>query len=155
LSFAQERLWFFDQLEPGSAAYNIPRALRLKGSLDREALQSSIETITERHEVLRASFATDNGKPVLRISKESVCDLIYSELGTEGLSAALNGDKEQAIQRFINTEARQPFELSRAPLFRVSLLKLAENDHLFLLTMHHIISDGWSIAIFLRELAAF
>lgn len=139
LSFAQERLWFFDQIEPDSGAYNIPRMLRLRGPLDVHALQRSVNEIVLRHEVLRTSFINDNGKPILSIAENAAVDI------------QLINSVEQ-VQELASEEARRPFNLSRGPLLRMTLLQLGHDDHVLLVTTHHIISDAWSVGIFMREL---
>jgi amino acid adenylation domain-containing protein len=149
LSFAQQRLWFLDQLEPGSDFYNIPVALRLKGELDVAALEQSLSDIIARHESLRTTFASVEGQPVQVISppnafKLSVCDL--SALPSQ------RAEIEAAALR--DAEARLGFDLSEGPLLRVELVRLSRDEHLLLLTMHHIIADGWSMGILVREVAA-
>jgi len=147
LSFAQERLWFFDQLEPNSAAYNIPRVLRLTGSLDTRALQQSIDTIVARHEILRTSFLVDQGKPALSIASSATLKIPVfdvSHLATEA--------REEKAKELARRETDRSFDLTHAPLFRLGLVKLGAEDHILLLTMHHIVSDGWSIGVFMREL---
>ncbi|HEY6121541.1 MAG TPA: amino acid adenylation domain-containing protein [Pyrinomonadaceae bacterium] len=150
LSFAQERLWFLDQLEPENAAYNIPRALRLRGTLDKEALQQSFNAIIARHEVLRTSFLNDSGKPALSIDQEAAVQVQHRDL--RHLPRAKHEEVSQATAA---DEARRPFNLAQGPLLRASLLQLDVNDHILLLTIHHIISDGWSIGVLLRELSFF
>jgi len=145
LSFAQERLWFFDQLEPDSGAYNIPRALRLKGQLDKEALQESFKRLVARHEVLRTSFINDNGKPAVSIHESAELEL--KQLDLRHLP-------EEEAQTIAASEVKRPFDLKHAPLLRAVLVQLNDDEHLLLLTIHHIISDGWSIGILLSELAA-
>jgi len=147
LSFAQERLWFFDQLEPHSAAYNIPRVLRLTGTLDTRALQQSLDTIVARHEVLRTSFLVDHGKPALSISTSATMEIPL--LDVSHLPAAA---REEKAKELAGQETNRSFDLARAPLLRLALVKLGDEDHILLLTMHHIISDGWSIGVFMREL---
>ena len=149
LSFAQERLWFFDELEPNSAAYNIHRALRLRGSLDSDALQQSFDEIVKRHEVLRTSFINDNGKPALSI--EEIGKL---EVQQHDLRELPEAKREEESRAMAAAEARRPFDLKRAPLLRAALVEFDSDDHLLLLTMHHIISDGWSIGILLNELSS-
>ncbi|HEY4423383.1 MAG TPA: amino acid adenylation domain-containing protein [Pyrinomonadaceae bacterium] len=143
LSFAQERLWFFDQLEPNSAAYNIPRMLRLRGSLDVAALQRSVNEIVLRHEVLRTSFISDNGKPALSIAENAAVEIQLIDLSSD-----------ERMQELASEEAQRPFNLSRGPLLRMTLLQLGPDEHVLLLTTHHIISDAWSVGIFMRELVA-
>ena len=149
LSFAQERLWFFDQIEPGSAAYNIPRALRLTGSLDRDALKQSFASMQERHEVLRSTFHNINGKPELAFRETITAEIPVLDLGGYVL-----GEREEKLAEFVNQEAARPFDLANGPPIRLALAKLAEEDHVLVLTMHHIVSDGWSVAIALRDLIA-
>jgi amino acid adenylation domain-containing protein len=147
LSFAQERLWFFDQLEPNSAAYNIPRALRLNGTLDTRALQQSLDTIVARQEVLRTSFLIDQGRPALSIASSGAVEIPLFDL-----SQLTIAEREEKAKEFAARETGRPFDLARGPLLRLALVKLGDEDHILLLTMHHIISDGWSIGVFLREL---
>jgi len=143
LSFAQERLWFLDQLEPNSGTYNIPRMLRLRGSLDLAALQRSVNEIVLRHEVLRTSFINDNGKPALSIAENAAVEIQLIDLSTH-----------EQVQELASEEARRPFNLAHGPLLRMTLLHLGHDDHVLLVTTHHIISDAWSIGIFMRELVA-
>ncbi|NTW01790.1 MAG: amino acid adenylation domain-containing protein, partial [Oscillochloris sp.] len=150
LSFAQQRLWFLDQLEPGSPLYNIPSARRLHGPLRADLLEQSINAILRRHEVLRTTFAAQDGRarqvigtPDTRITLRRI-DLTALSAETKLIEA----------NRLSAVEARQPFDLSTGPLLRVSLLRLAADDHVMLLTMHHIIADGWSIGVIIRELGA-
>lgn len=147
LSFAQERLWFFDQLEPGSAAYNIPRAFRLKGTLNKEALRQGLEAIVSRHEVLRARFRSEDGRPVLAIAESG-----RSEIPIVDLTQLPRDEREERARTLIAHETEQPFDLARGPLLRLALIQLSEQEHVLVLTMHHIVSDGWSIGILLREL---
>jgi amino acid adenylation domain-containing protein len=147
LSFAQERLWFFDQLQPNSAAYNIPRILRLTGTLDTRALQLSLDRIVARHEGLRTSFLVDHGKPALSISTSATVEIPL--LDVSHLAAAAREEKAKELAR---QQTDRSFDLARAPLLRLALVKLGDEDHILLLTMHHIISDGWSIGVFMREL---
>ena len=149
LSFAQERLWFLDQLEGPSAAYNIPAGLRLSGPLDVVALERSLGEMVRRHEVLRTSFPTVEGVAVQRIAPVLEVGLPVVEL--QGLD---EGEREAEVRRLAAEEAQRPFDLARGPLLRVCLLKLGEEDHGLLLTMHHIVTDGWSMGVFIRELAA-
>ncbi|MBD2083577.1 non-ribosomal peptide synthetase [Trichocoleus sp. ST-U3] len=150
LSFAQQRLWFFDQLEPGNTSYNIPAAVRLKGTLDAIALEQSLNAIIERHEVLRTAFTTVNGQPVQVITPD-----LKLTLPVIDLRKLPNTEREQAVRQFVTAEAQKPFDLTQAPLLRVSLLHLSEFEYVVLFTMHHIVSDGWSMGIFIQELATF
>ncbi|HLL45528.1 MAG TPA: amino acid adenylation domain-containing protein, partial [Longimicrobiaceae bacterium] len=149
LSFAQERLWFIDQLEPGSAAYNIPVALRLGGALAEAALERSLSEIVRRHETLRTVFREVDGSPVQVIAFFSAF-----ALPVEDLSALSEADREAAIRRRAAEDARRAFDLAAGPLFRAALLRLGEEDHLLLLSMHHIVSDGWSLGVLFRELSS-
>ncbi len=148
LSFAQQRLWFLDQLEPGSASYNIPAAFRLKGKLNVEVLEKSINTVIDRHETLRTSFSSERGKPV-----QIIQDTLKLELPVTDLSDLSEAEQEQKVRATAEADARAPFDLSKAPLLRTELLKLSGEEHVMLFNMHHIISDGWSISIMVREVA--
>lgn len=149
LSFAQQRLWFLDQLMPGSVGYNMPRALRIRGPLNMAALERSLTEIMRRHEALRTCFISVDDRPIQRVaSAESfvlplidLCRLPESERGTEA-------------QRLADEEAARPFDLTRDLLLRAKVLRLGAEDHIFLYTMHHIASDGWSLGVFARELSA-
>jgi len=147
LSFAQARLWFLDQLQPNSAFYNIPLALHLRGQLNIPALESSINEIIQRHEALRTNFATIEGQPVQVIASTKNFKLLVVDL-----LHLPESEREIEAQRFVNKEANRPFNLEREPLFRGMVLQLGETEYILLLTMHHIISDGWSLGIFVREL---
>ncbi|HEX9936857.1 MAG TPA: amino acid adenylation domain-containing protein, partial [Longimicrobium sp.] len=149
LSFAQERLWFIDRLEPGSATYNIPAALRLTGALDEAALERSLSEIVRRHEALRAVFAEVDGSPV-----QVIVPFGGFALPVEDLSALGEADREAAVRGRAGEEARRAFDLSAGPLFRAALLRLGEEDHVLLLSMHHVVSDGWSMGVLFRELSA-
>jgi len=149
LSFAQKRLWFLDQLEPNSSFYNLPTAMRLKGELNVEALEKSINEIIRRHETLRTHFTAVKGKPQQVIVPELSITPRLIDL------SKLAQDAQQAkAQQLATEEAQQPFDLSQAPLFRVSLVKLNDAEHNVLFTMHHIISDGWSVGVLVQEVAA-
>ena len=150
LSFAQARLWFLDQLQPNSAFYNIPLALHLCGQLNIPALESSINKIIQRHEALRTNFATIEGQPVQVIASTKDLKLLVVDLRDLPES-----EREIEAQRFVNKEANQPFNLELEPLFRGMVLQLGETEYILLLTMHHIISDGWSLGVFVRELTEF
>jgi amino acid adenylation domain-containing protein len=148
LSFSQQRLWFLDQLEPGSAAYNLPAAVRFSGRLDVKALERSLNEVARRHEVLRTYFVAIEGQPVQVIVPDIALTLYVTDL-----SHLPESKREDEVSRFAAQEARQSFALTQAPLLRSRLLRLDENEHVLLLTMHHIISDGWSMGIFVREMA--
>jgi amino acid adenylation domain-containing protein len=149
LSFAQERLWFLDRLEGGSAQYNIPAALRLAGALDAAALERSLGEIVRRHEMLRAVFREVDGSPV-----QVIVPFDGFALPVEDLSGLGEADREGAVGRRAGEEARRGFDLSAGPPFRAALLRLGAEDHLLLLSMHHIVSDGWSMGVLFRELSA-
>jgi amino acid adenylation domain-containing protein len=146
-SFAQQRLWLIEQLQTATAAYNLPGALRLHGALDLEALQRALDEIVRRHESLRTVFQVEDGLPVqaLHPTMRVPCPLV-------DLRALPPGDPERVAREVAMVEARQPFDLERGPLLRVRVLRLAESDHVVLYTMHHIVSDGWSMGILLREI---
>src|ERR671922_307200 len=149
LSFAQERLWFLDQLEGPSATYNEQVGLRLSGPLDVVALERSLGEIVRRHEGLRTSFPTVEGVAVQRIAPVLEVGLLVVEL--QGLGA---GEREAEVRRLAAEGGQRPFDLARGPLLRVCLLKLGEEDHGLLVTLHHIVTDGWSLGVFIHELSA-
>jgi amino acid adenylation domain-containing protein len=149
LSFAQQRLWLLAQLDPESSAYNISRALRLEGELNVPALRQTFNKVVARHDVLRGTFDLVEGQPVQLIATHLEIDAPVVDL--EGLSA---NDRGAEITRLVAAETQRPFDLSRDALLRTSLLRLGHQDHVLLLTMHHIVSDGWSLGILVRELAA-
>src|SRR6266542_1603239 len=149
LSYAQQRLWFLDQLEPNNSAYNVPIAVRLKGKLEVAALEASLNEIVRRHEALRTSFETIEGTPIQVLSDEVELKLEVVDL--RALAAAAG---EQAVLREARAEAARGFDLATGPLIRVKLWKLQEREQVLLVTMHHIVSDGWSLGVLVRELAA-
>jgi len=147
LSFAQQRLWFFEQLQPGLAAYHLPVALRLEGPLNRAALEQSLNEIVRRHEALRTSFDHSDGRPCQIIAPSLTLTLPLVDL------QALPADQRAAeIRRRVTAETRRPFDLVHGPLVRGTLLRLGPEDHVGLLTLHHLVSDGWSSGILVREL---
>ncbi|HEX5724950.1 MAG TPA: condensation domain-containing protein, partial [Longimicrobiaceae bacterium] len=148
-SFAQERLWFLERLEGGSAQYSIPAALRLGGALDAAALERALGEVVRRHEALRTVFTEVDGSPV-----QVIAPFGGFALPVEDLSGLSEVDREAAVRRRAGEEARRGFDLSAGPLFRAALLRLGEEDHVLLLSMHHIVSDGWSLGVLLRELSA-
>jgi amino acid adenylation domain-containing protein len=148
LSFAQQRLWFIDLLEPGNSAYNFPVALRLKGPLNVMALEQSVNEIVKRHEALRTTFATVDGRPAQVITRT-----LTVRLPIVNLQELPECEREAEVRRLAIEEAQRPFNLAQGPLLRVTLLRLAEEEHVGLLTMHHIVSDGWSTGILIREMA--
>ena len=139
LSFAQQRLWFLDQLEPGSAAYNIPLAFRIDGALDSAALQHAFDEIIQRHEILRTTFDTANEQPVQIIAPVTAAPFTTLDLGELSATA-----RTSELQRLTAEEAQRPFDLRNGPLLRITLLRFHEKEHVLLLTLHHIIADGWS-----------
>lgn len=149
LSFAQQRLWFIDQLEPGNPTYNIPVAVRLTGTLDVEALKASLHEIVQRHESLRTTFVTIDEQPT-----QSILPAIDLTLPIVDLSRLEASAQAAEIQRRAIQAAQQPFDLTRGPLVRATLLRLSEHEHVLLQTMHHIVSDWWSIGVSIRELMA-
>jgi surfactin family lipopeptide synthetase A len=149
LSFPQQRLWFVDQLDPGSAVYNMPGIVHLRGSLNVAALERSLDTIVRRHETLRTSFESRDGVPLQRVDPHATVPLRHVDLRD-----LPQPERAAALQQHALESARQPFDLSNGPLLRMTLLQLAADEHLLLLTMHHIIADGWSIGVFVRELSA-
>ncbi|MEM7357232.1 MAG: condensation domain-containing protein, partial [Acidobacteriota bacterium] len=146
LSFAQQRLWFIDQLEPGSSAYNIPLILRLQGELDLAALGHSCSEVVRRHEVLRTRFIEHQGEPVQQIDANASLPLPVIDL--ERLEAE---DLEACARHQAQHEAMRPFDLQRGPVARTQVLRLAQDDHVLVATMHHIVSDGWSMEVLYRE----
>ncbi|HVR99644.1 MAG TPA: non-ribosomal peptide synthase/polyketide synthase, partial [Thermoanaerobaculia bacterium] len=149
LSFAQQRLWFFDQLEPGSAVYNIPLAVRASGDLDPGLSAPVFAELIRRHESLRTTFVALDGRPVQRIAAEA-----SPAVSLVDLSGVPERPREEEAKRQAGDEAARPFDLNRGPLVRAVLLRMGKDDYAVLVTMHHIISDGWSMRVFLRELAA-
>ncbi|MCJ8281909.1 MAG: condensation domain-containing protein, partial [Rivularia sp. ALOHA_DT_140] len=147
LSFAQERLWFLHQLEPDNTAYNIAIAWRFTGNLDIELLKGCLNTIVQRHDILRTSFVAVNGQPSQFIIPQLQLSLPIIDLRS---LPKLNCQIE--IDKLTKQEAQYPFKLNEAPLLRVKLLQISDNENILLLTLHHIIADGWSRGIILREL---
>ncbi|HVR96291.1 MAG TPA: amino acid adenylation domain-containing protein, partial [Thermoanaerobaculia bacterium] len=145
LSFAQQRLWFLYQLEPESPAYNVPTAVRLEGRLDVPVLAASLGEVVRRHESLRTVFAVAQGEPVQVVLPSVAVALPVVDL--RGIPAA-----EGEIVRLVGDEARRPFDLEHGPLLRAALLATGEDEHVALLTMHHIVSDAWSMGVLVREL---
>lgn len=145
LSFAQQRLWFLDQM--GYSNYFVSGASRLTGALDVNALERSLNAIVQRHEALRTTFTTIDGQPMQIIAPRSSLTLSVLDL------SQLPADERAAETVRLRTEASRPFNLETGPLLRTSLLRLAEDEHVLLLTMHHIVSDGWSLGVLFRELA--
>ena len=145
-SFAQQRLWFLDQLQPGSAAYNIPTAVRLVGVLDVGLLRRALNEVVRRHESLRTTFAATGGVPFQVIAPEVLLDVPIHQAG--------GGDPEVEALLLVAAEARRPFDLAVGPLIRASLIRVGEREHIVAVTIHHIVSDGWSVGVLIREVAA-
>ena len=148
VSYGQERLWLLDRLEPGTPAYNLARAIRMRGSLDADAFRDSLQALVARHESLRTTFAEVDGRPMQIIKQAGPFELPIADLS--GLSEAARSSE---AQRVIGEEARRPFDLTRGPLFRAVLLRLQRDEHILLLLMHHIVTDGWSMSVLFKELA--
>jgi pristinamycin I synthase-3/4 len=149
LSYAQQRLWFLAQLDPASVAYNMPLAVRLSGRLDTAALAGAVQEVTRRHEALRTVFPAEGGEP-----RQEVAPLPDRMLPTVDLAALPAPQRESEAQCLVREDARQPFDLARGPVFRPRLLRLEEDRHILLASIHHIVSDGWSQGVLVRELAA-
>ncbi|MCP4664291.1 MAG: AMP-binding protein, partial [bacterium] len=149
LSFAQQRLWFIDQFQPGSPTYNIFNAMRLSGRLEGTVLLRSLNEIVRRHEALRTTFSSVDGRPV-----QVIAPVLEIEPPVVDLRRLPAPAREVEQWRLATAEARRPFDLSRDALLRVTTVELAEDERVILLTMHHIVSDGWSMGVLIRELAA-
>jgi amino acid adenylation domain-containing protein/non-ribosomal peptide synthase protein (TIGR01720 family) len=149
LSFSQQRLWFLAQLEGPNSAYNLASAVRLDGDLDVAALERAISTVIERHEILRTTFAEAGGKPSQRISEALPFNLAVQDL------ASLPDEKQQIeVLRLATEESDRPFDLAAGPLLRINLFRLKPDAHILVLVMHHIIADGWSMSVLIREVSA-
>src|SRR5438132_7901939 len=146
LTFAQQRLWFLEQLEPHATAYLIPWSIRMNGALNADALRNSLNEIVRRHEILRTTFSSVDGQP-----SQVVAPSLYIPLPVVDLSQL--AEREKQAQQLAAGEAQTPFDLKTSPLVRAQLLRLAAEDPILLLTMHHIMFDGWSRRILVRELA--
>ena len=149
LSFAQERLWFLDRLTRGGAVYNAPVAMRLSGLLELSRLRAALNAIIVRHETLRTTFAEENGRPVQKI--RPILDL---EIPLVDLTAVAGSQRETTVRELAEAEGSRGFDLSRGPLVRTLLLRGAEREHVMVFNLHHIVTDGWSMGILVRELKA-
>ncbi|HEU5383401.1 MAG TPA: amino acid adenylation domain-containing protein [Ktedonobacteraceae bacterium] len=149
LSFEQQRLWFFHQLEPHLSLYNVPISHRINGKLDIAALQQSLDEIVDRHEALRTTFAMVDGEPV-----QVIHDTLHVELPVTNIQALPPLEREAEILRRVEEEALLPFDLAGGPLMRAQILQAGSEEYIFLLTMHHIVFDDWSAGIFYKELQA-
>ena len=146
LSYSQKRLWFLDRIGGTSAEYNLPRMVRLRGELQLEALERTVNTIVERHESLRTHFEEVDGEPAQVIEPE-----LRIEVPVEDLSGLPEEQARERVMAALKQERDEPFDLGRGPLLRMKLLKLGEQDHILLRTMHHIVTDVWSERVFNRE----
>ncbi|RKH16116.1 non-ribosomal peptide synthetase, partial [Corallococcus sp. CA047B] len=149
LSFAQQRLWLLDQLQPGGASYNLPMAVRMSGTVDVEALRRTFDELVRRHESLRTSFQVHDGQPFQVVASSQ--EVAWSFTALDGVPEAL---REKELRSRVSAEALRPFDLSQGPLFRTKLLRLTETEHVLVLVMHHIVSDGWSMDVLVREVSA-
>jgi len=148
LSFAQQRLWFLDQLVPNNPFYNVPAAFHISGLLNLVALEATFQEIIERHEVLRTTFAVVEGQPVQKIASTLEISLPVIDL------RHLKGEEKEAqAQSLCNQEIKRPFNLGTAPLLRVMLIRLDEAEYIMLVNLHHIVADGWSIGVLIKEIA--
>ena len=146
LSFAQQSLWFLDQLEPGNAFYNVPAAIRMSGRLDTRALSEAFQEIVHRHETLRTSFRNVNGEPA-----QFVAPTLEVPFDVTDLSSFAEHDREARVAEYASEWACRPFDLERGPLVRARVLRLSEEEHVLLFSMHHIIGDIWSIDVLVNE----
>jgi amino acid adenylation domain-containing protein len=149
LSFAQQRLWFLDRLEPDSPLYNIHLAFRLEGALDLKAFQEALDMVVARHDVLRTTFSVVDGSPGQMIAPDRPAELAVTDLRDQP-----QAERQTAAQTLLAEAARRPFDLARDVLLRATLVRLTESEHLLLLVVHHIAADGWSMEILFRELGA-
>jgi len=151
LSFAQQRMWLIQQLDPDSYLYNVPRALLLRGPLDTVALESALNSIVLRHEILRTTFPADeSGQPRQQIARDSQLKLTSTDLSTTPVD-----QRRLATEKHTLEFSRTPFDLVKGPLLRAHLFRFADDEHVLAITMHHIVSDGWTGGIFFRELGEF
>ncbi|HEY9422527.1 MAG TPA: condensation domain-containing protein, partial [Thermoanaerobaculia bacterium] len=149
LSYSQQRLWFLDQLEPGNPFYNLPGAVRLAGALDEAALARALSEVVRRHEALRTTFPTVGGAPVQRVNPPAELPLPVIDL-----ASLPEQERWAAVRAHVNREVRTPFDLAAGPLLRFLLLRLGPAERVLAFALHHIVSDAWSMRIFLRELTA-
>ncbi|HVG10917.1 MAG TPA: amino acid adenylation domain-containing protein [Thermoanaerobaculia bacterium] len=149
LSFSQERLWFLTQIDPANAAFNVPAAFRVRGKLDPSVLALALSEVVRRHESLRTAFLAVGGRPAQAIAPPAPLALAIADL--EGIPPDL---REPEVRRLATEEARRPFDLALPPLMRACLLRLGEEEHVLLFTIHHIVSDGWSMGVLVKEATA-
>ena len=147
LSFAQERLWFLDQLSPGTPFYNIATAVPLRMAIDPTALEQAVNTVVARHEALRTTFPTHDGRPI-----QAITPTLHIPLTIHDLRPLPTTDRTPEAERLAAQEAGRPFDLTTGPLLRTGLIHLGPTDTVLLLTFHHIVADGWSLGVFAREL---
>ncbi len=150
LSFAQRQLWVIDQMHPATAAYNLPYAFRVLGPLNVPALEAALNAVVQRHEILRTCVAVEEGEPC-----QSIHPACHVRIGVTSLESHLPGTRERTMQALATAEAGRPFDLTRLPLLRASLFRLARDEHVFLLNLHHIVADGLSMPILMDELNAY
>ena len=148
LSFPQERLWFLDQLQPGSSSYNVPMAFRVTGPLNVSALEQSLNEIVQRHEALRTTFAVVDGQPV-----QVIAPVLTSTIAVVDLRELPKAERQTQALGLATKEAQRSFDLSQGPLLRAALLQSDENEHVMIITVHHIVFDGWSAGLLFQELA--
>jgi acyl carrier protein len=149
LSFAQQRLWFLDQMDPGKYLYNVPRAIRMTGHLNVEALESSLNGLVARHEILRTTYGVVDDQPVQKIAPQFAMTLPVVDL-----SSLSPGEREQQAAELVQVESEKGFDLAADPILRGMVIKLADEDHVLFLNTHHIASDGWSSGVMLNDLSS-
>jgi amino acid adenylation domain-containing protein len=150
-SFAQKRLWFLDQLDPGSSAYNLPRAIRIVGGFDLDALQKALEAIVGRHESLRTTFGSFDGDPVQLVHPTAA----RLEIPLVSLESVAEGKRDEEALAIASEEGQRPFDLAACPLLRAKVVRLSRHEHVLILTLHHIVTDGWSMSILFGEISEF
>src|SRR6185369_15984594 len=148
ISFTQEQMWFREQMHPGDPVYNIPVAIRLDGALNVGALEGALNEILKRHDVFRMTFRNQNGRPVAVTQPMRPFAMDFTDL------SGLFEERERELQGLATKEATRPFNLEESPLLRARLVKLGPEQHVLLLTTHHIVFDGWSLGVFYRELSS-
>jgi len=154
LSYAQEQVWFMDRFAPGQANYNIPYAIRVRGPLDPSALRQALLMLTERHEALRTRLVPSDSAAGEGGAKQVIDPPAPVALATEDLGGFDPARRDARVREFIHAEAMRPFDLAAGPLLRCSLVRLAPDEHLLVVVVHHVIFDGWSVGVFVRDLAA-
>ncbi len=147
LSFAQQRLWFLDQLDPGQSTYNLPVSFRITGPLRPAALAAALQAVSDRHESLRTTFRDEDGKPV-----QVIAPRLAFALPLVDLAALPSGVRDAELQRLLLADAKRPYDLAVGPLVRSTLVRLGREDHALLIGMHHIVSDGWSMGVLVSEM---